>query len=103
MTIEMRKGYLSGICLLANDGQSVKGSLFNEFGVSTLDFEYVLSSKKVKLLGIAKMLDKWYIKRVLRKDLAQVMEKLKTGETSYQNDKYGINYQFVSLKDDVEE
>ena len=102
-SIEMRKGYLSGICILLHDGQCVRGSLFNEFGVSTLDFEYTPGLKKVKLLNIAKMLDKWYIKRILRRDLAKVMECLETGKMSYQNDKYGINYQFTLLKDEVEE
>lgn len=33
-TIEMKKGYLSGVCILVNDGEEIKGCLFNEFGIS---------------------------------------------------------------------
>lgn len=97
-TIEMKKGYMSGICILLGDEGVVKGSLFNEFGISALDFIYQPDKRKVKLLSVIKMLDKWYIKRVLRQDLVQVMERLQEGKGEYRDEKYKINYQFTLLE-----
>ena len=100
--IEMKKGYMSGICILLNDGGVVKGSLFNEFGISALDFTYQPDKQKVKLLSVIKMLDKWYIKRVLRKDLVQLMTKLRQGAGEYKDEKYKINYKFTLLEEKQE-
>ena len=102
-TIEMKKGYISGICVLSEEGDTIKGSLFNEFGISAFDFTYLRSSQKVKLKNVIKMLNKWYIKRVLRKDMAHVLDNLQRGVTSYSNDKYHINYQLTRLEDETEE
>lgn len=98
-TIEMKKGYLSGICVLLNDAGIIKGSLFNEFGISAIDFTYDPKLGKVKLCNVIKMMNKWYIKRVLRKDLAMLMENLQRGVCDYRDEKYKINYQFKVLKD----
>lgn len=102
-TIEMSKGYVSGVCIMANDGSVIKGSLFNEFGISTIDFTYQPDKKKVKLLSVIKILNKWYIKKVLRKDLVQVMENLSKGIYSYHDKKFKIDYNFSLLKDATEE
>lgn len=102
-TIEMSKGYVSGVCIMVNDEGIVKGSLFNEFGISAIDFTYDPDTKKVKLLSVIKMLNKWYIKKVLKKDLAQVMENLSKGISSYHDNKYKIDYNFTVLKDAAEE
>lgn len=101
--IEMKKGYMSGVCILANDGGLVKGSLFNEFGISALEFIYRSDTQKVKLLSVIKMLDKWYIKRVLKKDLAQLMEQLRQGKGEYKNERFKINYKFTLLEEEQEE
>lgn len=97
-TIEMKKGYLSGICVLLNDAGIIKGSLFNEFGISAIDFSYDPKLRKVKLYNVIQMMNKWYIKRVLRKDLALLMENLEQGISEYRDEKYQINYQFKVLK-----
>ncbi len=102
-TIEMSRGYISGICVMVNDEGIIKGSLFNEFGISALDFTYQPEKKKVKLTNVIKMLDKWYIKKVLKKDLVQVMENLSKGITSYHDKKFKIDYNFTILKDATEE
>lgn len=102
-TIEMAKGYVSGVCVMVNDEGIIKGSLFNEFGISAIDFTYQPDTKKVKLLSVIKMLNKWYIKKVLRKDLVQVMENLSQGISSYHDKKYKIDYNFTVLKDAAEE
>lgn len=98
-TIEMQKGYLSGICILLNDAGIIKGSLFNEFGISAIDFTYDPNQRKVKLNHVIQMMNKWYIKRVLRKDLAFLMENLQNGICEYRDEKYKINYQWKVLED----
>lgn len=102
-TIEMKKGYISGVCILVNDENMVKGCIFNEFGISAIDFTYQLEQRKVKLVNVIKMLNKWYIKRILKRDLAQVMENLSKGIMNYHDKKYNIDYNFSILKDVAEE
>ncbi len=94
-TIEMKKGYISGICILASEDDCYRGVIFNEFGITAIEFTY--SKKKVKLGNVIKMLDKWYIKRVLRRDLAQVVENLLNGISTYKDKKYNIEYKFTAL------
>lgn len=102
-TIEMSKGYISGICVLMTEDGLIKGSIFNEFGISAMDFIYQHGENKVKLVNVIKMLDKWYIKRVLRRDMAHVVKNLLSGISTYRNEKYKIDYKFTILKDATEE
>ncbi len=101
--IEMKKGYLSGVCILAHDGEKINGCLFNEFGISAIDFVYFPKKKKVKLVSVIKMIDRWYIKKILKKDLAQVMESLSCGVYEYTNNKFKIDYHFKVLNDEIGE
>lgn len=66
--IEMPKAYVSGICVLLQEDGLIKGSLFNEFGITALDFTYNPQRDKIKLHSVIKMMDKWYIRKVLKKD-----------------------------------
>ena len=102
-TIEMKKGYLSGICMLIRDKDGYKGSIFNEFGISVLDFTYQPVTGKVKLENVIQLLDKWYIKRLLKQDLSQVIKNLQKGISIYDNKKYKIHYQFTELEERMEE
>lgn len=95
--IEMEKGYVSGICILHREGDEVHGSLFNEFGITALDFTYHLEKKKVKLHTVMKMMNKWYIRKVLKKDLRQLMAGLQDGQTTWKNERYHIEYQLTPL------
>jgi len=101
--IEMPKAYLSGICILLLEEGEIKGSIFNEFGITALDFSYNLQKKKVKLHSVIKMMDKWYIRKVLKKDLAKLMGTLQQGETEYTNERRHILYRFTPAKDTIEE
>ena len=102
-SIEMKKGYLSGICMLIRDKDGYKGSIFNEFGISVLDFTYQPVTGKVKLENVIQLLDKWYIKRLLKQDLSQVIKNLQNGISIYDNKKYKIHYQFTELEETMEE
>ena len=92
--IEMPHAYISGICILLNDEQIIKGSLINEFGITAIDFIYYPKKEKVKLCSVFGAMDKWYIHRVLRKDLVQLLQCLKQGETQYINKRRNITYNF---------
>ena len=92
-----KHGYVSGICILHRDGDTVHGSLFNEFGITALDFTYHLEKKKVKLHTVMPMMNKWYIRKVLRKDLRQLMTGLQNGETTWKDERYHIKYQLTPL------
>lgn len=97
--IEMPESYLSGVCILYMDSVEVKGSIFNEFGVSAIDFSYLPSKDKVKLHHVMKMMDKWYIRRVLRKDLVALIHNLREGKNEYADSKYKLRFRFSPMKD----
>lgn len=101
--IEMPQAYISGIGILKNDGEKIVGSLFNEFGVSSIDFVYYPHRGKVKLLSVMKMLDKWYIRKLLRKDLRLLFESMSHGATTYSNDRRHITYRFTPMTEESEE
>lgn len=95
--IEMSKGYVSGICVLHREGDTIRGSLFNEFGITALDFSYQMVKKKVRLHTVMPMMNKWYIRKVLKKDLRQLMEGLQNGQTTWKDERYHIDYQLTPL------
>ena len=97
--IEMPKAYVSGICVLLQEDGLIKGSLFNEFGITALDFTYNPQRDKIKLHSVMKMMDKWYIRKVLKKDLHQVMKTLKEGQTEYTNQRRHIVYRFHGIEE----
>lgn len=99
--IEMERAYVSGLCLLQTENDMTKGCIFNEFGITAIEFSY--DQRKVKLLRVIKPLDKWYIRKVLRKDLAQLMKNLQRGEYQYENQKRHIQYRLTPMKDEPEE
>lgn len=101
-TIEMKKGYLSGICVMVSEDDGYRASVFNEFGISALDFTYLPSKRKIKLQHVIKMLDKWYIRKVLKHDLVHVVDNLLQGISTYTDEKYHIKYQFNILDDSKE-
>lgn len=67
--IETPKGFISGIMLVNENGETINGSMINEFGVSAIDFSYSKKKQKVKLMNVVSFLNKWYIKQVLKNDL----------------------------------
>lgn len=101
--IEMPNGYISGICVLLHEGNTIRGCLFNEFGITAIEFCYDLRTGKVKLYSVIKAIDKWYIRKVLRKDLAQVMLTLQRGERQYINRRFHIAYHFTPIGEEVQE
>ena len=101
--IQMPNAYLSGVCVLLNECGVIKGCMFNEFGITMLDFSFSPDEQKVKLHHVIKMMDKWYIKRVLRKDLVLLMSSLQKGESEYYNECRKITYQFIPIPYEIVE
>lgn len=101
--IEMPRAYISGICVLMKEKNVIRGSLFNEFGITAFDFTYDINRHKVKLHNVIKMMDKWYIRRVLRKDLSLLMNCLQKGETQYYNERQHITYKFTPVENEITE
>ncbi len=101
--IEMPRGYISGVCVLQKTDETIKGSLFNEFGITSLDFTYYPARKKVRLHHVIKMMDRWYIRRVLRKDIALLLLGMEEGKTRYRNERRHIIYQLNPMDDEITE
>ncbi|MBR5899377.1 MAG: hypothetical protein IKZ14_07930 [Muribaculaceae bacterium] len=94
MQIDIRNGYVSGFCMLVKEDNIVKSSIVNEFGVSIIDFTYDTKKDKVKLKYVMKALNKWYIKRVLKKDLKQIMYIMQQGGNEHNNSANNLHYKF---------
>lgn len=95
--IELPKGYVSGVCVMRRESSCIIGSVVSEFGFSAIDFSYDTARDKFRLLSTAQMLDKWYIRRTLRKDLRRLMHCLQAGTHTYRNERRGITYTFTPL------
>ena len=99
--IEMPKAYISGVCVMCNDSTHITASIFNEFGLSALDFSYDFKRDKVTLHHVMKLLNRWYIKRVLKKDLRNLIHNLQGGSGEYRNDKYKLIYTLSPISNDI--
>ena len=98
--IQMSNAYISGICVLMKENGEIKGSIFNEFGFTAIDFTYNIKKNKVKLIYVFDLMNKWYIKKTLKKDLANLLTVLQKGETQYINSKRHITYTFKPMQND---
>jgi len=102
--IETPRASISGIFVLVTDSSEVCGSLFNEFGITALDFTYLPSKNKVRLHSVMSALDHWYIRRILRRDLRQIVPNLLGAPSQSFNLKISqISYSFTPLPNDPEE
>ena len=112
VTIDMGRASLTGVMVMHRDADEVRGSMVNEFGVSAIDFIYDGARDRVRLCHVVPFMDKWYIRRVLRRDLRFCLYVLydkvygrrhvytvkQDGDTvSITNPRYGITYAFAPL------
>ena len=100
--IELPRGYLSGVCIMRCAGDTLRGSIFNEFGVSAMDFVYDRRKDRVRLLSVMKMMDRWYIRRTLRSDLRLLLRSMNVGEGEYRNERRHILYRFTPMADSLD-
>lgn len=64
---------LTGIMVLKLDGDTLRGSVVNEFGIRAFDLEGLPGKKKLKISNVINPLDKWYIRRSLSRDLVKLI------------------------------
>lgn len=70
--MKIGKRELTGICIVekGEDG-AVTGTLMNEFGVKAFDF--TCQEGKTRIINVMRPLDKWYVRRRLRKDFDSIL------------------------------
>ena len=114
LLIKFRGQEMTAICVLEFH-QGIVGTVVNHFGVKVFDFIYPDSGekKKLRLFNVIKPLNKWYIRRVLRRDLTFILSNISkprhvvnkrrrlevapTGQISVSNERYGIDYLFTPI------
>ena len=112
LTMQVRGYEITGICLMNKSADnSIMGTVINEFGMKAFDFIY--DNGKIQLLNIVAFLDKWYIRKVLKKDLAFILSQIDkgvdfekkprkilfkpNGEVEVINSRYKIYYSFTPM------
>lgn len=115
VSIDARGRVITGICAMSQEADgSIIGTIVNEFGVKAFDFSF--DGKKAKLHNVFQPINKWYIKKVVRKDIAFLLRNINAkedkhegkrsisfsddGEITLTNHRYKINYTFNRLNDD---
>jgi hypothetical protein len=75
LTMQVRGHEITGICMMnQSTDHGIMGTVISEFGMKAFDFIY--DNGKVQLLNIVAFLDKWYIRKVLKKDLAFILSQM---------------------------
>jgi hypothetical protein len=114
LLLQVRGNDLSGICVMKMVSPTeMVGTVINEFGLTAFDFEY--KEGKTRLSNLPPFLDKWYIRKILRKDLSfffanfllQQNTKKRSrelifspdGEIILTNDRFKIKYTFTPIID----
>lgn len=115
--IDARGKQITGICLMnmSEDG-TIVGTIVNEFGIRAFDFTF--NGKKAKILNVFSPINKWYIRKVLRKDMTFLLVNIQncdsvingkrtmtvspSGEIILENNRYNIRYTFKSLDENNE-
>ena len=95
LQVEIRNSFLSGICIMVNNDGIIASSIVNEFGISLMDFTYSERKDKVKIRNTIKPLDRWYIKRLLKRSLRGMLKAMKSGNTEYIDENNRIKYVFT--------
>ena len=101
LQIEIRESCLSGICIMVNNEGTIASSIINEFGISLIDFTYSEKKNKIKIHSIIKPLNRWYIKRFIKRSLKNMMNVMKLGGTESIDNKNRIRY-FFTLNNDTQ-
>lgn len=107
--MEARGHEFTGLCIISQaDDDTTVGTIVNEMGVKAFDFTY--AKGKAKVLNVIAPLNKWYIRKVLRGDMAFFLSNFRKGESankgkrhlrftndgdiSVSNDRFKIKYTF---------
>lgn len=110
--ISFRGTPITGLCIVRGNDDEVIGSVINEFGIKAFDFVFSKDKGKTRLHNVIKMMNKWYVKKVVRADLSTLLRsknsekqmKRRTilkdnGILTLNNNKYNITYKFIPIND----
>lgn len=67
--MDTERGGFCGLCIMEKQDNIIKGSLFNEFGITAFNFEFDFRNAKIKLYDVISFLNRWYIKKIIKGDL----------------------------------
>ncbi len=112
LLMQVKGNEISNICVMKTEPDgSIVGTVVSQFGIKAFDFTY--NQGKAQVLNLIAMLDKWYIRKVLRKDLTFILQNLPegkdvvkkkrkmtflpNGDIDVVNEKYKIRYLFSRI------
>ena len=82
---------ITGILILKRQDGNLAGTLMNEFGIKAFDFTRKKEGK-IKLLNVIDMMDKWYIRYTLKRDLRFLLDNADKAE-GYKKGKREIRHE----------
>lgn len=112
LLMDVRGREITSICMMniEEDG-SIVGTVVNEMGVKAFDFTY--ANGKAKVINVLGPLNKWYIRKVLRKDFNFILSNISknqnvvwkkrsmtvspNGDIIIKNDRFNISYTFTPM------
>ena len=76
LLMQVRQREITGLCIMetASDS-SIVGTVINEFGTKIFDFTY--NNGKTRVFNLIAPINKWYIRRELRRDFQFILTNLK--------------------------
>lgn len=114
VAIAARGAEITGVCIVKTDAAGSRGAIVNEFGIHALDFTLSPDRRKVRLLNVMPALDRWYIKKVVRKDLRILFSATQPGTqrarrvitvgadggVTLHNEKFKLKYNLTKINND---
>lgn len=73
VTLDFGRAHFSGICVMKCLHGEIVGTLMNEFGLRAFDIRYDPHRGRVRLTNLLELLDRWYIRKTLRRDLTLLL------------------------------
>lgn len=92
--LDTDRGGFCGLCMMERQDNVIKGSIFNEFGITAFNFDYDTNNNKVKLYDVIPFLNRWYIKMIIKGDLSCLFSNVLLGRKS------GLKGRKLDMSDD---
>lgn len=87
----------SGICVMErNEDGQITGTIISQMGPKIFDF--TMSGRRVRVFNVIEPLDRWFIRRRIRKDLSAILSDPEFSDSVYSLNSRGIDYFFFPLK-----
>ena len=113
LEMDLRGHSITGITVMQQEQEELRGTVVNQMGLKAFDFIYNDTKQKVELHNVIKMMNRWYIRRVLRRDLRFLFSHsssandrnhalvITSDTVRLQNTRQNINYLFTPLTHDL--